>query len=499
MASPGAMYVPPPRRHSVVGPLILIVIGALFLLRNFGYTIPLFPHFVKYWPLLLVLIGLVRLAEFFAARSAGRPAPVMGGGTVFLLVVVIAIGVGVSAVLHGRNDINWGSVRDNVDMDDDFMRLFGNEYTYDGEVTQQISPGGAVRVNCDRGNITVNNWDQPQVKVVYHKRIFASSQGKADSTNQSTVPRVQVQGTTVEVQGNTEGAGPKGVAADIEVYVPGKADVDLTSRRGDVSVSQRTGDVKVSSQRGDVTLDQVVGNVNVSTKHGSLHASNLTGNLAVDGRLDDLALDSISGTVFITADIFGDTRLSKLQKGVTIRTSRTDLQFAKLDGDLTMDSGDLQGDGMLGPISLSTKAKDVNLRNLKGDIHISDDHGDINLESISAAELGNLDLTTHHGDVHLSLPPKANFQYQIVTRHGDISSDFESVRSQGHTGASTASGTVGKGGVKINVTSDTGDIEISKADGSIVAPPVPPAPPEPPAKPAKPEKSTKKVGDVEVM
>jgi DUF4097 and DUF4098 domain-containing protein YvlB len=499
MASPGAMYVPPPRRHSVVGPLILIVIGGLFLLRNFGFSIPLFHGFVKYWPLLLVLIGLVRLAEFFAARRALRPAPVMGGGTVFLLVIVIAIGAGLTAALHGRNEINWGSVRDHVDIDDDVMHLFGNEYTYDGEVTQEIPAGGAVRVNCDRGNITVNNWDHPQVKVVYHKRIFAGSRSEADSTNQSTAPRAQIEGTTVEVQGNTEGAGPKGVASDIEVYVPVKADVDLSARRGDVSVSQRTGDVKVSSQRGDVTLDQVVGNVNVSTKHGSLHVSNVTGNVTADGRLDDLAVDSISGTVFITADIFGDTRLSKLQKRVTIRTSRTDLQFAKLDGDLTMDSGDLQGDGLLGPVSLSTKAKDVNLRNLKGDIHIDDDHGDINLESRSEAALGNLDLTTHHGDVHLLLPSKANFQYQVVTRHGDISSDFESVRSESRTGASTATGTVGKGGVKINVTSDTGDIEIRKADGSMVAPPEPPAIPQPPAKPAKPEKTTKKVGDVEVM
>jgi hypothetical protein len=77
----------------------------------------------------------------------------------------------------------------------------------------------------------------------------------------------------------------------------------------------------------------------------------------------------------------------------------------------------------------------------------------------------------------------------VVTRHGDISTDFESVRAQNHTGASTATGTVGKGGVKINVSSDTGDIEISKAEGS-------PEAPEPPAKPGKPGKP---VGDVEVM
>jgi DUF4097 and DUF4098 domain-containing protein YvlB len=505
MASPGSYYVPPPRQRSVVGPLILVVIGGLFLLRNFGYSIPMTQYFVRYWPLLLVLVGLVRLAEFYAARSGQRPAPRLGFGTIFLLVLLISIGVGVSAAFHGRNDINWGSLRDNVDMDDDLLHLFGSEYTYDGELTQQIPTGGAVRVNCDRGNVTIGSWDQPQVKVVYHKRIFAGSQGEADSTNRSTLPRLQAQGTSVEVQANTEGAGPKGVASDIEIYAPLKADVELTAARGDVTVTQRTGDIKITSQHGDVTVDQVTGNVTVTTRHGSLHASNVTGNLAADGRLDDLALDTISGTVFITADIFGDTRLSKLQKGVTIHTSRTDLQFAKLDGDLTMDSGDLQGDGLMGPISLSTKAKDVSLRNLSGDVHISDDHGDINLETISATTLGNVDLTTHHGDVRLRLPAKANFQYQVVTRHGDISSDFESVRSESHTGAATASGTIGKGGVKINVTSDTGDIEISKADVAQVAPPEPPSPPTPAAKPAtpptpsKPGRQGKKVGDVEVM
>jgi DUF4097 and DUF4098 domain-containing protein YvlB len=477
------------------------VIGILFLLRNFGYSIPLFHNFVKFWPLLLVLIGLARLAEFFAARSQQRPVPRMGGGTVFLLIVVIAIGAGLSAAFHGRHDIDWGSVRDHIDMDDDLIHLFGSEYTYDGEVSKEIPAGGAVRVNCERGNITVSNWDQPAVKVIYHKRIFAGSRAEADSTNQATAPRVQAQGTIVEVESNTEGAGSKGVASDIEVFLPLKADVELTARRGDVSVTQRTGDVKIYSQRGDVTLDQVTGNVNITTRKGSLHASNVTGSLTADGHLDDLALDTISGTVFVTADIFGDTRLSKLQKGVTIRTSRTELQFARLDGDLTMDSGDLQGDGLSGPISLSTEAKDVNLRNLKGDVHISDSHGDISIESSAAPTLGNLDLTTHHGDIHLRLPPNANFQYQVATRHGDISSDFEIVRSQGHTGASTATGTVDKGGVKISVSTDTGDVEIRKAGESAAAPgpSEPPTTPQPPAKPAKPAKPGKKVSDDDVI
>jgi DUF4097 and DUF4098 domain-containing protein YvlB len=492
-------YVPPPRRHSVVGPLILIGIGVWFLLRNFGYSLPLLSNFVKYWPLLLVVVGVVLLAEYFAARSAGRPAPSMGGGTVFLLVMVVIFGGVTSAVYHSRNDINWGSLRDNVDMDENLMHLFGSEYTFDGNVEQQLPAGGAVRVNCERGNITLNNWEQSAVKVVYHKRVFAGSQGEADSTNRATAPRVQMQGTSVEVEGNTEGAGAKGVATDLEIFVPLKANVELMARRGDVSVTQRTGDVKLTAERGDATLDQVTGNVNVTTRHGSLHASNVTGNVTVDGRLDDLSLDTIAGLVTITADIFGDTRLSKLQKGVAIRTSRTELEMARLDGDLTMDSGDLQGSGLQGPVTLSTKAKDIDLHDLKGDVHISDDRGNISVDTGSEVALGNLDLTTHHGDVHLRLPAKASFQYQVVTRHGEISSEFENVRAESHTGTSTATGTVGKGGVSVHVTSDTGDINIGKSSKADAAPPAVPAPPSPPAVPAKPGKHAKKVGDVDVM
>lgn len=493
MASP-AMYGPPPRRHSVAGPLILIVIGLLFLLRNFGYSFPLH-SIAKFWPLLLVVIGLVRLAEFFASRKAQRPMPTMGGGTVFLLVILSAAGMALSGVYKLRDQINWGSLRDNVDVDDSLKHLFEKEYTYSGELSQPISAGSALRIDCDHGNITVNSWDQPQVKVVYRKRIFARSQSEANSVNQSTLPKLQTQGSTVELQANTEGSGSKGVASDLEVFLPRQADIQLTALRGDVSIVGRTGEVKVSSQHGDVTLDRITGNVNVTTQGGSLHASNLTGNLAADGRLADLELETISGTVLVTADIFGDTQLSKLQRGAILRTSRTELQFAKLDGDLTMDSGGLQGDGLFGPLSLSTRAKDVTLRHLTGDVHISDDHGDIDLESTSLASLGNLDLTTHNGNVQLRLPPKANFKYEMLTRHGDISSDFENLRAAHHTGAADAAGAVGRGGVKINITSDNGDIEISKADTS-TSPAKPDALPEPRTRPARPGK---KVGDVEVM
>ena len=49
----------------MMGPLILIVIGILFLLNN------LFPYqfrFSRMWPVILIVIGLAKVIEYFQAR-----------------------------------------------------------------------------------------------------------------------------------------------------------------------------------------------------------------------------------------------------------------------------------------------------------------------------------------------------------------------------------------------------------------------------------------------
>jgi len=44
-------------RKSIVAPLVLIVLGVLFLLSNLGLLPHLGPLFAKWWPLILVAVG----------------------------------------------------------------------------------------------------------------------------------------------------------------------------------------------------------------------------------------------------------------------------------------------------------------------------------------------------------------------------------------------------------------------------------------------------------
>jgi hypothetical protein len=71
----------PRRRGGVVGPLLLIFIGAVFLLQNTGYLPPTFwMNLWRLWPLILVLVGL----EFLLAHRVPWPALAALGAVVLI-------------------------------------------------------------------------------------------------------------------------------------------------------------------------------------------------------------------------------------------------------------------------------------------------------------------------------------------------------------------------------------------------------------------------------
>src|SRR3954447_2572416 len=135
MATPTATPPPPAppmmppvrRRRSIAGPFVLITIGVIFLLGNLGvldkYT--LFAGFAKYWPLLLILWGVIKLIEGWQAQREGYRAPGIGAGGVVLVVFVIILGLASTGIMK------FGpQMQGNMDMEGDFPPIFGNKYTY---------------------------------------------------------------------------------------------------------------------------------------------------------------------------------------------------------------------------------------------------------------------------------------------------------------------------------------------------------------------------------
>ena len=116
MASP--VQVPPTRRQrrSFAGPVVTDHRGHGLLLANMGvlhWDILGF-WFAHYWPLLIILWGIVKLVEYQQAQKEGVRPRGIGAGGMFLLVVLIVL---VSP--PPGCTFNWKAVGDHIDIDDD--------------------------------------------------------------------------------------------------------------------------------------------------------------------------------------------------------------------------------------------------------------------------------------------------------------------------------------------------------------------------------------------
>src|SRR4051794_37494132 len=114
------------RRGSLVGPLILIVIGALFLLNNMRPDLSVIEMMASYWPYLLIAWGVLRLVEIFFTMARSRPMPVAGvsSGEWVLVVLLCIVGTGLFTFRSRVGPWHAGHVRLPV------LEVFGEAFDY---------------------------------------------------------------------------------------------------------------------------------------------------------------------------------------------------------------------------------------------------------------------------------------------------------------------------------------------------------------------------------
>jgi len=100
-----------PRRPSLVFPIILIALGALFLYANWRPAFDPWPILTTYWPLILIFIGLGKMWD--STRQRGNPQGARSGVSAGSSLAVVAfIVVMVALFWHGRafsrdRHVNW--------------------------------------------------------------------------------------------------------------------------------------------------------------------------------------------------------------------------------------------------------------------------------------------------------------------------------------------------------------------------------------------------------
>jgi DUF4097 and DUF4098 domain-containing protein YvlB len=447
----------PYQPRSVFGPLILVAIGVLILLRNMriftDHSVGWW--FAHYWPVLLILWGVVKLVEYMWARQKGYATPRLGGGSVVFLVFFILFGMLATNSLQW----DWPGVRSEFNDDFDFGNMWGNQYDYTDNFSSAMPSAQEIRILGRHGDITIKTSADGQAHAVVEKSLRSESQADADRQNASSHAKFEQQGN-IWVLDLTGSAFERG-RFNLDLEVPAKADLSVSTRNGNISVEERPGNVDLSTDHGDISVEQIKGNAIVNLKRGSATARQVSGNITVNGG-SDITVSDIGGIVTLNGGYPGTLRLSHIAKQVHFSSPRTDLQFERLDGDLTMEMDSLHANTIAGPLKLDTHSKSVHLEDVSGDVHIDNKNASIELQP--KAPLGNMDVTTVRGEIDLSLPHNAAFQLDAQSVGGEIQASDFNVNVDNSERIARAMGTIGKGGPTIRLRADRGTIQIKKSE-----------------------------------
>ena len=191
----------------------------------------------------------------------------------------------------------------------------------------------------------------------------------------------------------------------------------------------------------------------------------------------------MKGAAHLDGEFMESVKLAKISQPVTFKSSRTNMDFSRLDGDLDLDSGDLQASDLIGPLRLNTRSKDIRLTGVSGDVRMEDENGSVELRM---NKLGSVQVENRKGDIQLYLPDKAGFQLDAHARNGEIETDFDQLKIDNANDQAIATGTVGGGGPHIVVSNEHGTIEIRKASEASETP-APPKAPKAPRAPSVPK------------
>jgi DUF4097 and DUF4098 domain-containing protein YvlB len=486
------------RRSSILGPLVLITVGIIFLLVQTGHLqgYRLWEWYARFWPFLLVGAGVVMLLEWaydqhVQSDSTQPPYRRRVGGGVFAVLVILAFtGVVLSGARTGGHSRLFNGLNINQDNWDEFL---GDKHESDQTLAQAFPTGGAALVvNNPRGDVTISGTsDDNQIHVSVHKEVYTRSDSEADAKAQRLSPNLNVNGSNVTL--NVPGM--EGARADLTITLPATAPTTVMANHGDVKITALKAPVTITANHGDIELSAITGDITtrINNSGSNLSAHSVTGSLTVEGRSHDSTISDLNGPLTMRGEFFGDAHFERIRGPLKFHTSRTDFQLGRLDGQIDISSSAaLSTSEAVGPLTLTTHSRNITLDRVAGDVFVTNRNGSVDVTS--APPLSNVTVENRNGSVSVTVPEQSSFAYQFDATNGDIESDFSEIRvPDGGLQKKTLSGTTGKGGPLLRISTSQGDIAVKK--GSIMPlPPTPPAPPKltilPPLPPPPPPGAT---------
>lgn len=452
-------------RASIIGPLVLILVGGLFLIHNLRPDLSVLRTAAQYWPWVLIGWGAIRLAEVLMWHQKGQALPRTGvsGGEWWLVVFICLLGVPMAGVARLNN--NWG----NVNFRGWGWQIMGEHFDFPVSAEADAAKVTRIVVENLRGAARIVGSDEMKVKVSGRKSIRALDRATAERADKETGLELSRQGDVLYVRTNQEKwSGDERVSAEIDITVPRGAMLECKSRVGDFDVTDMRNTVAINSDNAGVRLQNIAGRVEISVRKSDIvRAVNVQGDVTLKGSGEDLEFDNITGQVTADFSYTGELEFKNLAKPLRFESNTVTMNMERVPGRVQLTRGEIDAENIVGPARIKSGSKDVRVSEFTGTTEIEVERGDIRLAP-GKGPLGQIDARTRSGEIEVALPDKTGFSLKAQVARGSAENEFGAPllkQDEGRTERIT--GTTGAGPT-VNLEANRGSIRVRKA-GAVVA------------------------------
>ena len=244
-----------------------------------------------------------------------------------------------------------------------------------------------------------------------------------------------------------------------------------------MTMAGRNGSVDVNHHRGEVNINDQTGNVSLNLEGSSARLEHVKGDVTMQGNANEVDIEDVDGAVHLNGEFHESVRLVRVSKTVSFHSSRTDMEFSRLDGRLDLDSGDLRADSLAGPMRLTTRSKDIALDGLSGDLRLEDSNGTVSKSGCTSRGIFRSIIARE----------TCRFRFLRIRRSrlkrartkGRSTSDFDEIKVDNHDQQSSASGSIGENGPRLALNCEKGIDRDPQRDGGYRGAGSAPCPPSP--------------------
>jgi putative adhesin/cell wall-active antibiotic response 4TMS protein YvqF len=458
---------------SIFWGITLVAIGGILLARNLGYAIPIWGAVARYWPVLIIVWGLLKLVDYLRMRNDAEKRPLFSGGEVALLILIIFVGSAITVTANINPNI--GSIFD-IDGDFDIWDIAGNSYHFTEHQELDATAGATIRIFNVYGSVDVKPADGDRITLDVEKTVRATDQTEADRRVKDFTFAILNEAGTYRVVSSLDEARTRSdntwevrigndrqrFKSNLTIRVPRKAKLDINNRYGAVAVDGLEGNQTIANRNGSTTINNITGDVSVTTLYASAVLESITGDVTITNSNASTTLRTIGGKVQVT-NKYGHVDVQDVKGDAAIENRYSAVNAERIGGRLKIEgrNNSVDIDQVNGSLEVETSYKTLSVRNAKGTMTLSNRHGDVDIE-LDGQPRSDVTVNAQYSDVTIAMPANSTFQLDGRTRYGNVDSSFDGVSVNTSGREKTVRGQVGQGGPRISIETDHGNIRLEK-------------------------------------